>query len=87
MSPQSAVRCSLLQTGLFGHDRELEMARPVPFFNYIYVRNGGRFVHVTWHQDPPYTLEHAYPLATREQAISITFVPILPHGEPSGPGG
>lgn len=65
------LRSEILSTGLFGHDRELEMARPVPFFNYIHVRNGGRLVRVVWHQDPPYKLEHAYPLATREQATAL----------------
>ncbi len=45
-----SLRSEILSTGLFGHDRELEMARPVPFFNYIYVRNGGQLVRVTWHQ-------------------------------------
>ncbi len=66
-----SLRSEILSTGLFGHDRELEMARPVPFFNYIYVRNGGQLVRVTWHQDPPYASEHAYPLATREQATTL----------------
>ena len=65
------LRSEILATRLFGHDRELEMARPVPFFNNISVRNGGRLVRVTWHQDSPLTLEHAYPLATREQAATL----------------
>ena len=65
------LRSEILSTGLFGQDRELEMALPVPFVNYIHVRNGGRFVRVTWRHDPPYTLEHPRPLATREQATTL----------------
>jgi len=65
------LQSEILSTGLFGHDREFEMARPVPFFNYIDVRNGGRLVRVVWHQDPPYKSEHAYPLATRAEATVL----------------
>ena len=67
------LRSEILSTGLFGRDRELSMARPVPFFNYIHVRNGGRLVRVTWHQHPPYRrlADSPYPLATREQATAL----------------
>ena len=65
------LRSEILSTGLFGHDRELEMARPVPFFNSISVHNGERLVRVTWHQHPPYEPEYAYPLATSEQATAL----------------
>jgi len=62
------LRSEILSTRLFGQDRELEIVGPVPYFDFISVRNGGRLVRVTWHQE---TLEHAYPLATREQATTL----------------
>jgi hypothetical protein len=65
------LRSEVVSTGLFARNRELEMARPVPFFNYIDVRNGGRLGRVVWHQDPPYKNEHAYPLATRAEATAL----------------
>jgi hypothetical protein len=67
------LRSHIVATGLFGHDRELAMTRPVPFFNYIHVRNGGRLVRLTWHQHADYMTraESPYPLATREQATTL----------------
>lgn len=67
------LRSEIVATGLFRRDHQLAMARSVPFFNYIEVRNGDRLVRVTWHQHPPYRrLEDSpYPLATREQASAL----------------
>jgi hypothetical protein len=60
------LRSEVVSTGLFDGDLTVDIAKPIPYYNAIQVRNGDRLVRVTYHQD-----RGVGRLATAEQERTI----------------
>jgi hypothetical protein len=68
LSPEGVelLRSEALSSGLFDDNLTVDIAKPIPFYNAIQVRNGDRLVRVTYHQD-----SGVHRLATAEQESRI----------------